>query len=274
MNGGLIPLEWKQTVENKNKETRVPGMESTLYLGKKASNLDGWSFSTRSIFFCSGLTKSSAGKMKVYLTVCFMLSTFILIEAVGHFHDELFRDSDDQEIVYRVTRGAHSKKKDGECRYKKGPWSECDSSNMQKKTLTLKKGDSSCEQTKVISRKCKKACKYDKGDWSECDVSSNTRARTDSLKPESDSSCDPTRTISKKCKKVCRYSKQAAWSDCDPATGQKTKVLVLKKFRSEVAPQQCEANKKITKPCHKGSGHKGKGRQGKGRIHIDYDEDE
>lgn len=45
---------------------------------------------------------------------------------------------------------------DGECRYKKGPWSDCDpNSNMQRKSLTLKRGDSTCEQTKVMSRKCK-----------------------------------------------------------------------------------------------------------------------
>ncbi|GFQ76275.1 uncharacterized protein TNCT_578381 [Trichonephila clavata] len=199
-------------------------------------------------------------KMKVYLVACFLLSTFFVIEAVANHKGEDFHDTDDQEIVYRVTRGAHSKKKDGECRYKKGPWSECDSSNMQRKTLTLKKGDSTCEQTKVMTRKCKKACKYDKGDWSECETSTNTRVRTDSLKPKSDSSCEPTRTLSKKCKKVCKYNKQGAWSDCDPATGRKTKVLVLKNGSA----QNCEANKKITKPCHKGSGHKpsGKGKQG------------
>ncbi|CAL1292064.1 unnamed protein product [Larinioides sclopetarius] len=203
--------------------------------------------------------------MKAYLVACFLLSTFILIEAVSHLQEDVFHDSDDQEVVYRVSRGIHSKKKEGECRYKKGPWSECDSSNMQKKTLTLKKGDNSCEQTKVISRKCKKACKYDKGDWSDCEVSTNTRVRTDSLKPKSDSSCEPTRTLSKKCKKVCKYNKQGAWSECDSATGRKSKVLVLKSG----SPQTCEANKKITKPCHKGSNHKnsGKGRQ-------DYDEDE
>ncbi|CAL1292065.1 unnamed protein product [Larinioides sclopetarius] len=158
--------------------------------------------------------------MKAYLVACFLLSTFILIEAVSHLQEDVFHDSDDQEVVYRVSRGIHSKKKEGECRYKKGPWSECDSSNMQKKTLTLKKGDNSCEQTKVISRKCKK---------------------------------------------VCKYNKQGAWSECDSATGRKSKVLVLKSG----SPQTCEANKKITKPCHKGSNHKnsGKGRQ-------DYDEDE
>ncbi|GBL56884.1 hypothetical protein AVEN_180819-1, partial [Araneus ventricosus] len=103
------------------------------------------------------------------------------------------------------------------------------------------------------------ACKYDKGDWSDCEASTNTRVRTDSLKPKSDSSCEPTRTLSKKCKKVCKYNKQGAWSECDSATGRKTKVLVLKSG----SPQTCEANKKITKPCHKGSNHKnsGKGRQ-------------
>ena len=59
---------------------------------------------------------------------------------------------------------------------------------------------------------------------------------------------------------ACKYSKQASWSECDVSSGKKTKVLTLKSGN----PQSCESTKKITKPCHKGSGrgnHKGKGRQ-------------
>lgn len=43
------------------------------------------------------------------------------------------------------------------CRYVKGQWSECDSNtNLRSRTLNLKKGDKSCEQTKIIQKKCKK----------------------------------------------------------------------------------------------------------------------
>jgi hypothetical protein len=43
------------------------------------------------------------------------------------------------------------------CRYSKGQWSECDpKTNMRTRTLTLKKSDKMCEQTKVITKKCKK----------------------------------------------------------------------------------------------------------------------
>lgn len=59
---------------------------------------------------------------------------------------------------------------------------------------------------------------------------------------------------------VCKYNKQGAWSECD-STGKKTKALILKSGN----PQVCEANKKITKPCHKGSGHGGHKIISKGR---------
>lgn len=42
------------------------------------------------------------------------------------------------------------------CRYEKGPWSECDkATNKRTRSLTLKKGDSSCEQTKTKTKPCK-----------------------------------------------------------------------------------------------------------------------
>lgn len=50
------------------------------------------------------------------------------------------------------------------CRYTKGTWSECDpKSNTRSKTLTLKKGEGSCVQTRTIQKKCKKG-KSDKGE--------------------------------------------------------------------------------------------------------------
>ncbi|KAG8185423.1 hypothetical protein JTE90_018642 [Oedothorax gibbosus] len=209
--------------------------------------------------------------MKAFLLASFVLSICLAIEAVEHLHENQVNDLENREVVYRVTRGLHGKKKDSECRYKKdGPWGDCDSSsNMQKKTLNLKRGESSCEPTKVISRKCKKACKYDKGEWSDCDLSTNMRTRTDNLKPKSDSTCQPTRIQSKKCKKVCKYNKQGSWSECDSA-GKKTKVLALKSGNAQV----CEPNKKIEKPCHKGSGHSGHKIISKGRGGDDYDEDD
>ncbi|KAJ9592720.1 hypothetical protein L9F63_015600, partial [Diploptera punctata] len=87
------------------------------------------------------------------------------------------------------------------CRYVKGAWSDCDpKTNMRSRILTLKKGDSNtCEQTKTIQKKCKKACRYEKGAWSECSAQ-NQMTRSDSLKPNSDPSCEQSRQITKKCK--------------------------------------------------------------------------
>lgn len=49
------------------------------------------------------------------------------------------------------------------CRYTKGVWSECDAkTNTRSRTLTLKKGEGSCVQTRTIQKKCKKG-KSEKG---------------------------------------------------------------------------------------------------------------
>lgn len=43
------------------------------------------------------------------------------------------------------------------CRYGKNPWTECDTkTNTRSRTLTLKKGDPACDQTRTIQKKCKK----------------------------------------------------------------------------------------------------------------------
>lgn len=43
------------------------------------------------------------------------------------------------------------------CHYEKSQWSPCDEkTNVKTRTLTLKKGDASCENTKKIEKKCKK----------------------------------------------------------------------------------------------------------------------
>lgn len=43
------------------------------------------------------------------------------------------------------------------CHYEKSQWSSCDEkTNVKTRTLTLKKGDESCEKIKKIEKKCKK----------------------------------------------------------------------------------------------------------------------
>ncbi|XP_037931483.1 uncharacterized protein LOC119666272 [Teleopsis dalmanni] len=64
-------------------------------------------------------------------------------------------EEDDHEILIRNERGTKS---DGlSCRYGKNPWTECDTkTNTRSRTLTLKKGDPACDQTRTIQKKCKK----------------------------------------------------------------------------------------------------------------------
>uniref|UniRef100_A0A1I8NXU3 Pleiotrophin/Midkine C-terminal domain-containing protein n=1 Tax=Stomoxys calcitrans TaxID=35570 RepID=A0A1I8NXU3_STOCA len=90
------------------------------------------------------------------------------------------------------------------CRYSKSVWSECDAkTNTRVRTLSLKKGDASCQQTRTMEKKCKKSCRYEKGAWSEC-LNGQMR-REDKLKATggsespANSSCEPMRSISKKC---------------------------------------------------------------------------
>ncbi|XP_055912427.1 uncharacterized protein LOC129946318 isoform X1 [Eupeodes corollae] len=84
------------------------------------------------------------------------------------------------------------------CRYSKSAWTECDAkTNSRSRTFTLKKGESSCQQTRTIEKKCKKACRYEKGAWTEC--TSGQMTRQDKLKTTSDSTCEPVRSINKKC---------------------------------------------------------------------------
>ncbi|BFF99859.1 uncharacterized protein DMAD_07653 [Drosophila madeirensis] len=106
-------------------------------------------------------------------------------------------EEDDHEVLIRNERGTKS---DGlSCRYGKNPWTECDTkTNTRSRTLTLKKGDPACDQTRTIQKKCKKACRYEKGSWSECATGQMTRA--DKLKASSDPSCETTRVIKKNCK--------------------------------------------------------------------------
>lgn len=186
-----------------------------------------------------------------------LVFVLIAVVAVGAYQ---LGESED-EVVYRVTRGAKGGRNRGECRYRKGPWEECNpTTNTQERTLSLKKGEANCEKSKIIRRKCKKVCRYENGEWSECDPVAKTRSRTDALKEGSDPGCEAERTVTKKCKKACRYERRAEWSPCDQVTGQKTKVVRLLGGQ----PAECEPTKTVTKQCQ------GK----KGQSGDDYDDEE
>lgn len=95
-----------------------------------------------------------------------------------------------------------------QCRYTKGPWTECDAkTNTRSRTLSLKKGEQTCVQTRTIQKKCKKACRYDKGAWSECD-NNGQMSRTDNLKQTSDATCQTTRVVNKNCNQGKSKDKQ------------------------------------------------------------------
>ncbi|XP_071050871.1 uncharacterized protein [Onthophagus taurus] len=125
--------------------------------------------------------------------VLFVMTIFFVSFAVA---DGEIWEEDDHEILIRNERGA---KNTEQCRYTKGDWSECDQkTNMRSRTLTLKKGDQkTCEPTKTMQKKCRKACRYERGAWGEC--VQNQMSRKDKLKPNSDPSCEQNRQITKKC---------------------------------------------------------------------------
>lgn len=117
---------------------------------------------------------------------------------------------DDREVLIRNERGTKNGgtgAADSQCRYTKGPWTECDAkSNTRSRTLSLKKGEASCVQTRTIQKKCKKACRYDKGAWTEC--AGGQMSRTDSLKSSSDATCQSTRVVNKNCNQGKSKDKQ------------------------------------------------------------------
>lgn len=120
-----------------------------------------------------------------------------------------FWQEDDREVLIRNERGTkNGGVADSQCRYTKGPWTECDAkSNTRSRTLSLKKGEQSCVQTRTIQKKCKKACRYDKGAWSEC-APNGQMSRTDSLKSSSDATCQSTRVVNKNCNQGKSKDKQ------------------------------------------------------------------
>ncbi|KAI8431081.1 hypothetical protein MSG28_001140 [Choristoneura fumiferana] len=125
-------------------------------------------------------------------------SLVLLSLAVASAGGEVWEESE-HEVLIRSERGAKNREN---CRYSKSAWSECDAkTNVRARTLTLKKGDpASCERTKTIQKKCKKACRYEKSSWSECSPNGEM-SRTDMLKANSDPTCDQSRRITKKCNK-------------------------------------------------------------------------
>lgn len=101
-------------------------------------------------------------------------------------------------------------KKNKACKYqRKGLEGACDpSSNTKQITLQLKKGDSKCAATNVVTKPCsdmsltkKPACKYEKknSEWSECDEPAGQKTRVFNLKPGSPADCAPTYTKTKPC---------------------------------------------------------------------------
>jgi len=138
--------------------------------------------------------------MKWSWTLVAVVVLISVVVAEGEIWEE-----DEKEVLIRSERGAKNAKET--CRYEKGPWSECDpKTNMRTRTLTLKDkkkaegtAQATCEPTKTIQKKCKKACRYEKGTWSPCNAQ-NEMVRTDTIKEKSDPSCEQKRETTKKCK--------------------------------------------------------------------------
>lgn len=131
-----------------------------------------------------------------------------MVLAIARAESDLWEE-DDKEVLVRTVRGTKERTSgSSSCRYVKGQWSECDpSTNTRSRTLTLKKGDKSCEQTKTIQKKCKKACRYEKGTWSGC--VNLVMTRIDNLKANSDATCEKTRRLTKRCKQETNTKKSA-----------------------------------------------------------------
>ncbi|KAK0180807.1 hypothetical protein PV327_003152 [Microctonus hyperodae] len=155
--------------------------------------------------------------MKLWWSLILVLGIAVSMTAMTvRAESDLWEEDDDgNEVLVRTVRGTKERASSGSaglCRYVKGQWSECDSkTNMRQRTLSLKKGDKTCEQTKIIQKKCKKACRYDKGTFSAC--VNMVMTRVDNIKPNSDPSCDPTRRITKRCKPDAVSTKKIAKAD-------------------------------------------------------------
>ncbi|XP_017788227.1 PREDICTED: uncharacterized protein LOC108570822 [Habropoda laboriosa] len=138
--------------------------------------------------------------MKLWWSLALVGVAMLMFIVTARAESDLWEE-DDQEVLVRTVRGTKERASGStsSCRYAKGQWSECDSkTNTRSRTLNLKKGDKSCEQTKTIQKKCKKACRYEKGTWTGC--VNQLMTRVDNLKANSDASCEKTRRLDKRCK--------------------------------------------------------------------------
>ncbi|KAL4233850.1 hypothetical protein ACF0H5_008526 [Mactra antiquata] len=160
------------------------------------------------------------------------------------------------------TRGDKVKR----CKYRRDAWSECDP-KTNKKTMTrpLKSGNAKiCKPVQIIERPCKNVkkrrkktasvCKYRRGEWSDCDGATNIKTMIKTLKRGNPRDCQPTQTIEKICKRQhkglrskCIYRKTEKWGPCDPATGFKSREMMLKKGDASL----CAPKKTMTKQCKK-----------------------
>lgn len=137
--------------------------------------------------------------MKILLLAFIILSACIVLEA---YHKLELPHDLGEEVVSRVTRGAHGKNK--ACKYEKGEWSTCEiSTNTRMRTDTLKlQSDASCQPTRTISKKCKKICKYNnQSSWSECDPTTGKKSKVLLLKSGDPQACEPNKKITKSCQK-------------------------------------------------------------------------
>ncbi|XP_050684511.1 uncharacterized protein LOC126979271 [Leptidea sinapis] len=126
-----------------------------------------------------------------------LVAGLVLVSISAAIADGEVVEESDHEVLIRNERGAKNR---DTCRYVRGTWSDCDpKTNIRSRTLTLKKGDpASCDRSKTIQKRCKKACRYEKASWSVCDINGEM-TRTDMLKTSSDPTCDQSRRITKKC---------------------------------------------------------------------------
>jgi hypothetical protein len=106
--------------------------------------------------------------MKVFILLCFLLGllfTFTGGKPFGENHNESPRGNVQAEAVdllRRLTRQASNPNPaipanaKLPCKYRKGSWSSCDpQTKVRTRTLTLKKGDATCEATKTMHKECK-----------------------------------------------------------------------------------------------------------------------
>jgi hypothetical protein len=152
--------------------------------------------------------------MKLWWSLIFVVGVALSMMAItAQASSDIWEEDDREDLLVRTVRGTKERASGGNnassCRYIKGQWSDCDpKTNMKTRTMNLKKGDKTCEQTKTIQKKCKKACRYEKGTFSSCVNMSMTRV--DNLKATSDPSCEQTRRITKRCKQDTPNTKKTA----------------------------------------------------------------